>query len=71
MTIQEPAQIILEEVGKPISSKEVARIALDRRLVVSNAQDPVQSHAQAIEKNIRDGFTISQSCVSFTVHRDD
>ena len=55
MTIQEAAKIILEEAGRPISSKEIARIALERRLVVSSAQDPVQSHAQTIEKNIRDG----------------
>lgn len=54
MTIQEAAFKILEEVGKPISSKEIARIALDRRMVSSTAQDPIQSHAQTIEKNIRD-----------------
>lgn len=54
MTIQEAAQKILEEFGRPLSSKEIAGIALDRRMVFSNAQDPVQSHAQTIEKNIRD-----------------
>ena len=56
MTIQEAAYEILEELGKPITSKELARIALDRRMVTSTAQDPIQSHAQTIEKNIRDGI---------------
>jgi uncharacterized Zn finger protein len=55
MTIQKAAYKILEEMCKPISSKEIARIALDRRMVSSTAQDPIQSHAQTIEKNIRDG----------------
>lgn len=54
MTIQEAARIILEEMGRPLSSKEIAKIALERRMVSSTAQDPVQSHAQTIEKNIRD-----------------
>ena len=53
MTIQEAAHDILEESGKPLSSGEIARIALDRHMVVSRAQDPIQSHAQTIEKNIR------------------
>ena len=55
MTIQEAAYKTLEEIGKPISSKEIARIALDRQMVSSTAQDPIQSHAQTIEKNIRGG----------------
>lgn len=54
MTIQEAAYEILKELGKPISAKEIARIALDKRKVSSSAQDPIQSHAQTIEKNIRD-----------------
>ncbi len=54
MTIQEAAHDILNELGKPVSSKELSRIALDRRMVTSVAKDPVQSHAQTIEKNIRD-----------------
>jgi hypothetical protein len=53
MTIQEAAHNILEESGKPLTSGEIARIALDRRMVVSRAQDPAQSLAQTIEKNIR------------------
>ena len=56
MTIQEAAFQILEEMGKPISSKEIAKIALNRHMVSSSAQDPIQSHAQTIEKNIRDGI---------------
>jgi len=54
VTIQEAAYKILEEMDKPISSKEIARIALEGRMVSSTAQDPIQSHAQTIEKNIRD-----------------
>lgn len=54
MTSQEAAYKLLNEVGKPLSSKELARIALERRMVSSVAQDPVASHAQTIEKNIRD-----------------
>lgn len=56
MTIQEAAYKILEEMDKPISSREIAKIALDRRMVSSTAQDPIQSHAQTVEKNIRDGI---------------
>ncbi|MBW2051845.1 MAG: hypothetical protein JRI85_06330 [Deltaproteobacteria bacterium] len=54
MTIQEAANEILIERGKPMTSRELARIALEGGLVSSTAQDPVQSHAQTIEKNIRD-----------------
>ena len=54
MTIQEAAFQILKDVQKPLSSKEIAQIALEKRMVSSNAQDPIQSHAQTIEKNIRD-----------------
>jgi hypothetical protein len=56
MTIQEAAHKILEEMGKPLSSRDIAKIALERRMVSSTAQDPIQSHAQTIEKNIRDGI---------------
>ncbi|MBW1715981.1 MAG: hypothetical protein JRJ77_09180 [Deltaproteobacteria bacterium] len=54
MTIQEAVFDILNEVGRPLSSRELAKIALDRGMVTSYAKDPVQSHAQTIEKNIRD-----------------
>lgn len=54
MTIQEAAHEILKDLGKPLSSKDIARIALEKNKVRSNAQDPTQSHAQTIEKNIRD-----------------
>ena len=53
MTIQEAAYKLLNEAGKPLSSKELAKIAIERRMVSSAAQDPIQSHAQTIEKNIR------------------
>jgi hypothetical protein len=54
MTIQEAAHQILEELGKPLRSKDIAKMALEKRMVSSLAQDPIQSHAQTIEKNIRD-----------------
>lgn len=54
MTIQKAAYEILKKSGKPTSSKELARIAIDGRMVTSTALDPIQSHAQTIEKNIRD-----------------
>ncbi len=53
MRIQEAARNILEEFGKPLSSREIARIALERRMVFSRAKDPIFSHASSIEKNIR------------------
>jgi hypothetical protein len=55
MTSQEAAEVILREVGHPLTSREVAQSALDRQLVHSAARDPIMSHAQTIEKNIRDG----------------
>ena len=56
MTIQEAAYQILKELGKPLGSRDIARIALEKNMVTSTAQDPTQSHAQTIEKNIRDGI---------------
>lgn len=53
MFVQEAAHRILSEFGKPLSSKELARIMLEREMVRSGAQDPGQSFAQTIEKNIR------------------
>lgn len=55
MTIQEAAYKLLNENKKPLSAKDLARIALERRMVSSGAQDPIASHAQTIEKNVRDG----------------
>lgn len=56
MTIQEAAYKILKDLGKPLSSRDIAHIALEKNMVTSTAQDPTQSHAQTIEKNIRDGI---------------
>jgi len=56
MTIQEVAHSLLQEAGNPMSSKELAQLALDRRMVGSAARDPVQSLAQTLEKNIRGGI---------------
>jgi hypothetical protein len=56
MTIQEAAYKILEEAGKPLTSKEIAVIALNKHMVISNAKDPPFSLASTIDKNIRDGI---------------
>jgi len=53
MTIQEAAKLILEEEKTPLSSRGIAKRALDRGLVTSRAKDPILSHAATIEKNIR------------------
>jgi hypothetical protein len=53
MRIQEAAHEILGEFGRPLSSREIAKIALERGMVFSRAKDPVFSHATSIEKNIR------------------
>ena len=55
MTIQEAANSLLQEAGNPMSSKDLARLALDRHMVGSTARDPIQSLAQTLEKNVRDG----------------
>jgi hypothetical protein len=55
MTIQEAAYKLLSEIKKPLSAKDLAKIALERHMVSSGAQDPIASHAQTIEKNVRDG----------------
>jgi hypothetical protein len=56
MTIQEAAHLLLrEELRRPTTSKELAQIALSRAWARSNAQKPVDSLAQSLEKNIRDG----------------
>lgn len=54
MTIQEAAYEILKKIGRPVSSKKIAKTALEQGVVTSTAKDPIQSHAQTIEKNIRD-----------------
>lgn len=56
MTIQEAIHTILIELKRPLSSKELAKMALERHMVASNAKDPVFSLASTVEKNIRDGI---------------
>ena len=53
-TAQEAAHTILGELKAPTASKDLARLALERGLLTSNAQKPIDSLAQTIEKNIRD-----------------
>lgn len=55
MKVQEAAYRLLTEEGRPLSSRELARRALERGMVTSAAGDPVFSIASTIEKTIRDG----------------
>jgi hypothetical protein len=55
-TMQEAAQAVLHELGRPASAREIARRALERGLVTSNARAPILSMAQTLEKSIRDGI---------------
>ena len=53
ITVQEAAKNLLDEIKQPLSSKELATLILDRKLVSSSAKDPVSSFAQTLERNIR------------------
>ncbi len=54
MTIQQAAYEILKERRTPLTSREIAKIALERKLVSSTSRDPVSAQSQTIEKNIRE-----------------
>lgn len=56
MTVQQAAHNILKEKNKPMPSKEIAKILLDRNLITSNSKNPVFSISTTIEKNIREGI---------------
>lgn len=51
-TVQQAAKSILEEIRHPMSSKELAKMALKQRLVRSSASDPERSLANTIDQNI-------------------
>lgn len=54
VTIQQAAALLLGEQRKPLKSKELARLAQERKLVApSMAKDPIQSMSQVLERNIR------------------
>lgn len=53
MSSHEAAVQVLEDLGKPMASKDLAIEVLRRKLVSSSAQDPVYSVAQTIDKYIR------------------
>lgn len=55
MKVQEAAYRLLAEEGRPLSSRELARRALERGMVRSAASDPEFSIASTIEKTIRYG----------------
>ena len=55
MPIQKAAHQILVEEGHPLPSRIIAKQALEREMAASKSKDPIQSLAQTIEKNIRDG----------------
>ena len=54
ITIQQAAAQLLAEYKKPLKSKDLAKLAQERRLVApSTAKDPIQSLSQTLERNIR------------------
>lgn len=54
ITIQQAASELLSEHRKPLKSKDLARMAQERRMVApSMAKDPIQSLSQTLERNIR------------------
>ncbi len=55
MKVQQVAHDILKEKNTPMSSKELAKVILNKGLISSNAKDPIQSFASTLERNIRDG----------------
>ncbi len=55
MNIHEAASSILKEMNRPMQAREIARIALERKMISSESKDPEYSLSQTIEKNIRDG----------------
>jgi hypothetical protein len=63
MTAQEAAYKILLEAGKPLLSREIAQLALDKGYASSSAKDPIFSIANTIEKNIRGGIYNSTQLV--------
>lgn len=54
ITIQQAAAQLLAEHMRPLKSKELAKLAQEKRLVApSTAKDPIQSLSQVLERNIR------------------
>lgn len=54
VTIQQAAAALLSEYKRPLKSKELANLALQREMVApSAAKDPIQSLSQTLERNIR------------------
>lgn len=54
MTIQQAAATLLKEVKRPLKSKELAQMVIEKGLIpLGSAKDPIQSMSQTIERNIR------------------
>ncbi|GIO31767.1 MULTISPECIES: winged helix-turn-helix domain-containing protein [Paenibacillus] len=53
LTVQQAAETLLKEFNQPLSSKELAKLIIDRNLVSSSAKEPELSFAQTLERNIR------------------
>ncbi len=53
--VQQAAHRLLLKEGRPISSREIAKLVLGLNWVTSKSKDPVFSVASTIEKNIRTG----------------
>lgn len=54
MTAQEAAHKLLNESKRPMTAMALANLALERKLVFSNAKRKAYSFAQTMEKNVRD-----------------
>jgi len=56
MTMQQAAFEILKAENRPLLATEIAKRVLEQGLKASDAKDPINSFAQTLEKNIRDGI---------------
>jgi CRISPR/Cas system endoribonuclease Cas6 (RAMP superfamily) len=53
-TIQQAAAQLLKETSRPMRSREIVQLALERNMVkMGSSKDPVHSLSQALERNIR------------------
>jgi hypothetical protein len=54
--MQQAAFEILKAENRPLLATEIAKRVLEKGLKTSDAKDPINSFAQTLEKNIRDGI---------------
>lgn len=53
ITVQQAAANILLEHGEPLTSRKIAEIIIERQWIHSDAENPVLSFSQTLERNIR------------------